>query len=82
LKFDNDWFPRNTTKVQQKCNLYLRRSWNKMVEFLKIETNESVEADVVAELMKDKLQLFNLHFEDTCTIQSTWTVSDKRMYYS
>jgi len=53
-----------------------------MVEFLKIETNESVEADVVAELMKDKLQLFNLHFEDTCTIQSTWTVSDKRMYYS
>ncbi|QCE00952.1 exocyst complex component 7 [Vigna unguiculata] len=77
LKFDNDWFPRNTTKVQQKCNLYLRRSWNKIVEFLKIETNESVEAVVVAELMKDKLHLFNLHFEETCTIQSTWTVSNK-----
>jgi len=45
---------------------------------LKVETNELAEADVAAELMKCQLQLFNLHFEETCRIQSTWTVSEKR----
>jgi len=79
LKMDDDWFRRNRAKVQQKRNLYLRRSWNKIVEFLKIGKNESAEADVVAELMKEKLHLFNLHFEETCTTQSTWTVSDMQL---
>jgi len=79
LKFDDDWFRQNRAKVEQNSNLYLRSSWNMMVEFLKVETYESAEPDVVADLMKDKLHLFNLHFEETCTIQSTWTVSDKRL---
>jgi len=79
LKFDDDWFRQNRAKVEQNCNLYLRSSWNKMVDFLKVETNESAEPDVVANLMKDKLHLFNLHFEETRKIQSAWTVSDKRL---
>jgi len=79
LKLDDDWFRQNTTKVEHNCNLYLISSWNKVVELLKVETNDSAEADVVAELMKRKLHLFNMHFEETCTIQSTWTVSDKRL---
>jgi len=79
LKLDDDWFRQNTAKVEQKCNLYLRSSWSKMVEFLKVETNESAEADVAGELMKEKLHLFNLHFEETCTMQSTWTVCDKQL---
>ncbi|XP_014489806.2 exocyst complex component EXO70B1-like isoform X1 [Vigna radiata var. radiata] len=77
LKFDDDWFRQHTAKVIQSLELYLRSSWNKMVDFLKVETNELAEADMVAELMKEKLNLFNLHFEETCTIQSTWTISDK-----
>ena len=72
FKFNYDWFGQNTAKVEENCNLYLRSSWNKLLDFLKLETNESME------LMKDKLHLFNLHFEETCTIQSTWTVSDKQ----
>ncbi|KAG2391526.1 Exocyst complex component [Vigna angularis] len=79
LKFHDDWFRQNTAKVEQKCNLYLRRSWNKMMEFLKVETKEWAEAHVVAELMIENIRLFNLHFEETCTIQSTWTVSDKQL---
>ncbi|XP_047154852.1 exocyst complex component EXO70B1-like [Vigna umbellata] len=79
FQFDDDWFRTNKAKVEENYNLYLRSSWNKMVDFLKVETNELAEADVVAELMKEKLNLFNLHFEETCTIQSTWTVSDKRL---
>jgi len=78
LKFNDDWFRQNTMKVEHNCNLYLRSSWNKLVDFLKVETNELAEADVAAELMKCQLQLFNLHFEETCRIQSTWTVSEKR----
>ncbi|KAK8467117.1 hypothetical protein PHAVU_008G257066 [Phaseolus vulgaris] len=72
FKFDHDWFGQNTAKVKQNWNLYLRSSWNKLLDFLKFETNESME------LMKDKLHLFNLHFEETCTIQSTLTVFDKQ----
>jgi len=79
LKLDDDWFRQNTAKVEQNCNLYLTSSWDKVVEFLKVETNDSAEADVVAELMKRKLHLFNMYFEETCTIQSTWTVSNKRL---
>ncbi|KAK7372138.1 hypothetical protein VNO80_05508 [Phaseolus coccineus] len=78
LKFEDDWFRQNTAKVEQNCNLYLRSSWNKLLDFLKLETNESAEPDLAAELMKDKLHLFNVHFEETCAVQSTWTVSDKR----
>jgi len=79
FKFRDDWFRKNTAKVEESWNLYLRSSWKKWVDFLKLETNEWAEPDVVAELMKDKVHLFNLHFEETCTIQSTWTVSDKRL---
>jgi len=78
FKFDHDWFGQNTAKVKQNWNLYLKSSWNKLLDFLKLERNESAEPDLAAELMKDKLHLFNLHFEETCTIQSTWTVSDKQ----
>ncbi|KAL9316549.1 hypothetical protein ACSQ67_017550 [Phaseolus vulgaris] len=78
LKFYHDWFTQNTAKLEENCNLYLRSSWNKLLDILKLETNESEEPDLAAELMKDKLYLFNLHFEETCTIQSTWTVSYKR----
>lgn len=35
--------------------------------------------NVVAESMKDKLNLFNLMFVEICAAQSTWIVSDKQL---
>uniref|UniRef100_A0A0R0GFL3 Exocyst subunit Exo70 family protein n=1 Tax=Glycine max TaxID=3847 RepID=A0A0R0GFL3_SOYBN len=39
-KLDDDWLQQNTAKVGQNLELYQRNSWNKMLDFLKIVTNE------------------------------------------
>ena len=76
---DDHWFQQNTTKVEQNCKLYQRSSWNKMLDILKLEGNESVAPpNVVAESMKDKLNLFNLQFEKIYFFQSTWILSDHK----
>lgn len=41
-----------------------------MLDFLKMGSNES---------MKDELNLFNLHFREMCSIQSTWRVFDEEL---
>ncbi|KAK7321393.1 hypothetical protein VNO77_32002 [Canavalia gladiata] len=64
----DDWFRKNIVKVQQSLELYRTSSWNKVVEFLKLDSNDT--------FLKDKLSLFNLHFEEMCNIQSTWYVFD------
>ncbi|KAL2317422.1 hypothetical protein Fmac_031298 [Flemingia macrophylla] len=78
---DDDWFQKNTEKVDQNLELYLNSSWNKILDFLKLESNDSLPQvpDTVAESMKNKLNLFNLHFEEICSVQSTWIVSDKKL---
>ncbi|KAL2317429.1 hypothetical protein Fmac_031305 [Flemingia macrophylla] len=80
-KIDNDWFQKNTAKVDQNLELYRYSSWNKMLDLLKLEKNDSLPRvhDTIAELMKDKLKLFNLHFEEICNVQSTWIVYDKKL---
>ncbi|KAK7321390.1 hypothetical protein VNO77_31999 [Canavalia gladiata] len=76
---DDDWFRIYTEKVAQNLQFYERTSWDKMLNFLKLESNESVVPNIVAESMKDKLNLFNLHFEEICNVQSTWNVPDKQL---
>ncbi|KAK7385588.1 hypothetical protein VNO78_31314 [Psophocarpus tetragonolobus] len=58
------------TIVQRNLQLY-KKSWNKVVEFLKLE-KECVEPGTNAQSMKDSLDLFNMHFEEICNTQSTW----------
>ncbi|AET00573.1 exocyst subunit exo70 family protein [Medicago truncatula] len=38
--FGNDWFQRNQAKFQQDLDLYQRYSWNKVLEFLKLDNND------------------------------------------
>ncbi|KAJ1437549.1 Exocyst complex component Exo70 [Sesbania bispinosa] len=75
----NDWFGKNRAKVQHNLELYQSSSWNKLLEFLKLDSNESVAPNVAAESMKDKLNLFNLHFEEICRVQSTWFIYNKQL---
>ncbi|XP_028237319.1 exocyst complex component EXO70B1-like [Glycine soja] len=70
----NDWIEKNTTSIQENLQLYLRNSWNKILDILKLDINES-EPNVAAQLMKNKLRSFNGHFDDICNVQSTWFVS-------
>ncbi|KAJ1437545.1 Exocyst complex component Exo70 [Sesbania bispinosa] len=66
----DDWFRENRAKGQQDLELYQRNSWNKVLNFLKLDINESRE---------DKLSLFNLHFEEICRVQSTWSVLNEQV---
>ncbi|KAJ1386250.1 Exocyst complex component Exo70 [Sesbania bispinosa] len=75
----NDWFGKNRAKVQHNLELYQRSSWNKLLEFMKLDSNESVAPNVAVESMKDKLNLFNLHFEEICRVQSTWFIFNKQL---
>ncbi|KAK7300872.1 hypothetical protein RJT34_11723 [Clitoria ternatea] len=76
--FGDDWFQKNKAKVQQNLELYQRSSWNKLLDFLKLNNNE-LEQPNVADSVKVKLDLFNLHFEEICNIRSTWPVFDKQL---
>ena len=78
LFFGDDWLHKNTTKLQQNLELYLRSSWNKVVDFLKVDINQ-LEPSVATELMKDNLYWFYEHFDETCNIQSSWSVCDEEL---
>lgn len=51
-----------------------------MLNFLKLDNNERVAPNdnVTAELLKDKLNLFTMHF-GKCRVQSIWYVYDKKL---
>ncbi|RDY04805.1 Exocyst complex component EXO70B1, partial [Mucuna pruriens] len=78
LVFAEDWLQNNSTKFQQNLELYQKSSWNKILNFLKLDINES-EPNVVAELMKHKLYSFNEHFDEICNVQATWFVLNEQL---
>ncbi|OIW04389.1 hypothetical protein TanjilG_32581 [Lupinus angustifolius] len=65
-------------KIQQNFEQY-QRTWDKILEPLKLDSNELVMPNVAAESMKEKLRLFNKQFKETCNIQSTWYVPNKSL---
>lgn len=79
--FGNDWFQKNQAKFQQDLNLYKKKSWNMVFEFLKLDNSDYLAPndDVASEFMKDKLKLFNKHFEEMYRVQSNWFVYDKKL---
>lgn len=68
----DDWIRKHSTKVRQCHTNYQRSSWNKLLGFLKVET-------LAAKPMKEKLKMFNLHFEEICRVQSQWFVFDEQL---
>ena len=76
----DDWIQRRTAKVRQNLEHYQRSSWDEVLQFLKLDSNDSVDVDpnVEAESMKVKLNLFNMHFKERwrnrCT---TWFVDEE-----
>ncbi|KAK2430509.1 exocyst complex component EXO70B1 [Trifolium repens] len=67
--------------MQKDLDLYQRNSWNKVLEFLKLDNNdyETPNDNVTAELLKEKLKLFNKHFDEMFRVQSAWSVYDKKL---
>lgn len=77
--FGNDWFQKNREKVQQNYQLYQRNSWDKVLDFLKLDINDSMEISLAADLMKEKLSLFNMHFKKICRVQCKWSAHDVKL---
>ena len=79
----DDWIRKHTAKVRQWHVSYQRSSWSKVVGFLKVENGDGSmvgsNAVVEAKAMKEKLKLFNLHFEEICRVQSQWVVFDDQL---
>ncbi|CAK8537872.1 unnamed protein product [Lathyrus sativus] len=73
--FGNDWFQNNKAKIRQHIELYKRISWNKVLDFLKLEDNDNI----TEEFLKEKIYLFNTHFEEICRVQSDWFVYDNKL---
>ncbi|KAI5435030.1 exocyst complex component EXO70B1 [Lathyrus oleraceus] len=73
--FGNDWFQNNKAKIRQNIELYKRTSWNKVLDFLKLNDNDNITED----LLKEKIHLFNSHFEEICRVQSNWFVYDSKL---
>ncbi|KAK7301677.1 hypothetical protein RJT34_12548 [Clitoria ternatea] len=73
----DDWLRKHTAKVRQCHVSYQRSSWSKLLGYLKVENNGSM--TMAAKPMKEKLKLFNLHFEEICRVQSQWLVFDEQL---
>ncbi|CAJ2652690.1 unnamed protein product [Trifolium pratense] len=75
--FANGLFERHQAKLQHNYEQYLRISWNKVQGFLNLGNNGLVLPDMVEKSMKEKLESFNILFEEICRVQSLWFVLDK-----
>nr|KYP72923.1 Exocyst complex component 7 [Cajanus cajan] len=74
--FGEDWY---RSKINQNIELYQRSSWNKILECLMPDRCESMAPNVVEGSMKEKLKLFNQHFNEICRAQSAWFIFDEEL---
>ncbi|GAV58664.1 Exo70 domain-containing protein [Cephalotus follicularis] len=74
----DDWIRKHYAKVRQHHTNYLRNTWTRIIGVLKLDIN-SAAGNVVAKAMKEKLKLFNTHFEEICKAQASWIVSDEQL---
>ncbi|KAK7385589.1 hypothetical protein VNO78_31315 [Psophocarpus tetragonolobus] len=69
LGLDHDFFNNCATIVQQNQELYQRNAWKMVLDFLKLENDELVDAESI------KDNLIYKHIEFICRHQSTWLAS-------
>ncbi|KAK7276066.1 hypothetical protein RIF29_17198 [Crotalaria pallida] len=74
----DDWILKHTIKIQQNLEHY-KRTWDMVLDLLKLDSNETVTPNAAARSMKKKLELFNKQFKEMCSVQSTWFVLDEQL---
>jgi len=68
-----------TAKVWQHHENYQRSSWNKVLDFLKLDNNVIMQPSEVANSMKNNLKSFNVVFGEICRVQSAWALFDEQI---
>ncbi|XP_057724559.1 exocyst complex component EXO70B1-like [Arachis stenosperma] len=71
----NHWIRQRAAKVRENCEHYRRSSWEEVLGFLKLSTEQIEEA----ESMKKKLNLFNLRFKEIWMDQSACFMHDEEL---
>ncbi|XP_052107763.1 exocyst complex component EXO70B1-like isoform X2 [Arachis duranensis] len=71
----NHWIRQRAAKVRENSEHYRRSSWEEVLGFLKLSTEQIEEA----ESMKKKLNLFNLRFKEIWMDQSAWFMHDEEL---
>lgn len=69
-----DWIRKHSVKNRQYLGNYLKSSWSKVVGALKMDSGTIAPA-----VMKEKLQSFNMQFEEICQTQSTWVIFEHQL---
>ncbi|KAJ0228772.1 Exocyst complex component EXO70B1 [Hirschfeldia incana] len=78
LLLGDDWIRKHNAKVRQYHSSYQRSAWNKMLGLLKVD-NTAAGMNGLGKTMKEKLKQFNVQFDETCKVHSTWVVFDEQL---
>ncbi|KAG2310872.1 hypothetical protein Bca4012_025377 [Brassica carinata] len=78
LLLGEDWIRKHNAKVRQYHSSYQRSAWNKMLGLLKVD-NTAAGMNGLGKTMKEKLKHFNIQFDETCKVHSTWVVFDEQL---
>ncbi|KAL0533539.1 hypothetical protein IC582_027573 [Cucumis melo] len=70
----DDWIRKHSVKNRQYLGNYLKSSWSKVVGALKMDSGT-----LAPTVMKEKLQSFNMQFEEICQTQSTWVIFENQL---
>ncbi|KGN65838.1 exocyst complex component EXO70B1 [Cucumis sativus] len=70
----DDWIRKHSVKNRQYLGNYLKSSWSKVVGALKMDSGT-----LAPSAMKEKLQSFNMQFEEICQTQSTWVIFENQL---
>ena len=77
--FGDDCVQKTTTDTLQNLELYQKSLCNKVLDFLKLDNNESMLLDVAPESMTQKLNLFYMHFNKIHNIQPSRSIFDEQL---
>ncbi|KAF6174112.1 hypothetical protein GIB67_020294 [Kingdonia uniflora] len=74
----DDWIRKHSAKVRQCHISYQRNSWMKVQALLKVDSS-SLNSNLAAKTLREKLKVFNMHFDEICRTQSAWVVADEQL---
>lgn len=70
---------RHRAKLRYNFDEYIRSSWGKALEFLRLDNNLLVHPNMVGKSMKKQLKSFNKQFNEICKAQSLWFIMDETL---
>uniref|UniRef100_A0A2P2PID8 Exocyst subunit Exo70 family protein n=1 Tax=Rhizophora mucronata TaxID=61149 RepID=A0A2P2PID8_RHIMU len=79
LLLGDGWIRKHNAKIRQFQSNYLKSSWKKVLEVLRGDNGSPAVVVGNSIPMKEKIKLFNSHFEEACRTQSQWIISDEQL---